>query len=119
MITVQPDTAPGVLELTVDGRVTEADMKAAMSALEARAAQGHKLKILEDIVSVEGMTPAALWEDLRRGMPLMDDISHVAVVTDKKWIRSVSDMAKVLPIAEIRTFERSQLGEAREWLASA
>lgn len=119
MITVQHDTAPGVLELTVDGRVTESDIETAMGAMEARAAEGHKLKVLEDIVSLEGMTPAALWQDLRRGLPLMDDISHVAVVTDEKWIRSVTDMAKVLPVAEMRTFDRSRLSEAREWLASA
>lgn len=119
MITVNHDTAPGVLELTVEGRVTEADMEVAMVALEKRAAQGHKLKVLEDIVSLNGMTPAALWQDLRRGLPLMDDISHVAVVTDEEWIRSVTDMAKVLPVAEVRTFDRSRLDEAREWLASA
>jgi hypothetical protein len=115
--TKKPDT--NVAEIVVDGKITDAEMDAAMTAMKADLDRGGKLKLLEDIRAFEGMEPAAFFKDPRFGLSMMKSVSHVALVTDAPWLKALAETFNFVSPAQIRVFERARLEEARAWLATA
>ena len=115
--TKKPESS--VAEIVVDGKITDEEMNAVMTAMKADLDKGGKLKLLEDIRAFEGMEPAAFFKDPRFGLAMMKGVSHVALVTDASWLRMIADtFGKVSP-ATIKTFDRAHIEEARSWLATA
>jgi hypothetical protein len=106
-----------VVELTVEGRVTDADLKASIERLREDLERNGKTRILEVIQGFTGMEPQALWTDVRLGLPLANKVSRVAVVADQAWIRSATHLGRFFTSAELKTFEPAELDEARTWIA--
>jgi hypothetical protein len=108
-----------IVEISVKGLVTEADFDQVIPQLEADIKKHHKLRVLEEVLSFDGMEPMALWKDLQFGLIHINDFTHAAVVTDAWWIRGLSQAVdNVLPI-QVKAFEASELEAARHWLATA
>lgn len=61
----------------------------------------------------------ALWKDFKFGLPHLNDITHVAVVTDTQWMQTYSTAVDSVLSAEVKVFDRSQIEQAREWLANS
>ncbi|MCJ2008413.1 STAS/SEC14 domain-containing protein [Methylobacterium sp. E-041] len=115
--TKKPESS--VAEIVVDGKITDEEMNAVMTAMKADLDKGGKLKLLEDIRAFEGMEPAAFFKDPRFGLSMMKGISHVALVTDAQWLKVVAETFGFVSPAQIKVFERARLDEARTWLAAA
>lgn len=50
---------------------------------------------------------------------LMKRFKRAAVLTDKAWLRKISELERVLyPGLEIKAFNRDQKGQAEAWLSS-
>jgi hypothetical protein len=113
--TKKPDS--NVAEIVVDGKITDAEMETAITAMKADLDKG-KLRLLEDIRAFEGMEPAAFFKDPRLGLAMMNGISHVAVVSDAQWLRLLAETVGRLSPAQIRVYERARIEEARAWLAA-
>lgn len=111
-----PDS--NIAELVIEGKVTESDFDRVIDQMKADFEKHDKLRILEDIRSFEGMDPMALWKDLQQ-VRLVNKVSHVALVADKKWMRTLAEAAGSVVSAEVKSFERSELATARTWLATA
>lgn len=108
-----------IVEITIEGKIVEADFDQLISQAQADFKKHGKLRILEEIRSFEGIDPMALWKDLKFGLPHLNDITHVAIVTDTKWMRTYSTAIDSVLSAKVKAFEGSQIAEAREWLASS
>jgi|WetSurMetagenome_2_1015567.scaffolds.fasta_scaffold233487_2 hypothetical protein len=106
-----------VVELTVEGRITDAELKASIERLRDDLEQNGKTRILEVIQHFTGMEPQALWTDVRLGMPLASKVSRVAVVADQAWIRAATHLGRFFTSAELKTFEPAELDQARSWIA--
>jgi hypothetical protein len=75
-----------------------------------------KVRVLEVIHDFEGIDLDAMLEDLRVGLPMADRVSHIAIVTDRKWITALTRLAGVFMSAETRTYTVDRIAEARAWL---
>lgn len=111
-----PDS--NIVELTIEGKITEADFDRVVTLAKADFAKHGKLKVLEEIRSFEGIDPMALWKDLQQTTYLAD-ITHVAIVADIEWMRTLAGAVGAILPAEVKAFERSQIEAARQWLESA
>lgn len=107
-----------IVELTVAGNITAADFDRVIAQLKADIQQHGKLRLLEEIQSFEGINPMMLWKDAQFGLNHMGDFTHVAVVADAEWVRTISAAVDSLLSAQVKAFERSQLEDARNWLAT-
>ena len=105
-----------VVELAIEGKLTEADFDSAIAHMKADIAKHGKLRLLEELRSFEGMDPIALWKDAQFGLTHVGDFTHVAVVADAEWVRTISAAANNILSAKVRAFEPSQIEEARTWL---
>jgi len=116
---IQYVSVPGspVVEITVGGKITDPELRDAMERMKADLGEG-KTRVLERIEHFSGIDPAALWTDIRLGVPLAQKITKAAIVADAAWIRSLTDLAKVLTKAEVKTFRPDQIEEARSWVSA-
>lgn len=117
MISYVSESGSPLVEITVEGKVTDAELREAMERMRADLGQG-KTRVLERIMHFTGIEPAALWTDVRLGVPLAQKITKAAVVADEAWIRGLTDIGGVLTQAEVRTFRPDQLDEARTWVSA-
>ena len=102
MIRYSTEPNSPVVELTVEGRVSDADLKAAIARLRDDLERNGKTRVLEVIRHFTGIEPQALWTDLRLGLPLAHKVSRVAVVADQAWIRAASHLGRFFISAELK-----------------
>ena len=106
-------------EIIVEGKVTEADFDRVSAQISNDIEKYGKLRLLEDIRNFEGMDLIALWKDAQFGLKHFNDFSHVAVVADAEWMRTLATAADTVLSAEVKAFERTSLEVARNWLITA
>ena len=117
MIEYNNNSQNNIVEIIIDGKITEADFDQLASQLQVDIAKHGKLRVLEEIRHFEGIDPIALWNDLRFSFAHLNDFSHAAVVADAQWLRTLTNLFDRVLSVQVKTFEPSQREEARHWLA--
>jgi hypothetical protein len=118
VITYHSEPGSPVIEIHVTGHLTNADLEAAITRMRNDLELSGKTRVVEVIERFTGMEPAALWTDVKLGVPLASKVTRVAVVADQAWIRAVTHLGSLFTRAEIRVFEPQELDEARRWAAA-
>ena len=118
MIEYKNNSDNSIVELAIDGKLTEADFKTLTANVEVDFAKHGKLRVLEDIRSFKGMNLGVLWAAFQQ-FGRINDVSHAAIVVDMKWLHTVAESVSGLYPFEIKVFERSQIEAARAWLRTA
>ena len=108
-----------VAEIVVEGKLTEADFERAIAQMTADIEKHGKLRLLEEIRSFGGMDLMVLWKDAQFGLKHVNDFSHVAVVADAEWMRTIAAAAGNILSAEVKAFDRASIDAARNWLITA
>ena len=83
-------TGSDAFELSAHGRITKDEIIGAWARLAADMPHEGKIKLLEIIGPLDGVAPAAIWEDLKRGLPMVGRVSHAAIVADQAWITALT-----------------------------
>ena len=105
-----------LVELHVDGKVTEADFDDVAARLEAFIARHGKIKLIEIIENFDGFELAAASKGVRFDIEHLRDFSHCAVVTDSGWIGPFTRLLAPFFSIRIRTFRLAEIERARAWL---
>jgi len=116
---IRYSTEPGsqVVEIAVEGAVTNAELETSITRLGDDIERAGKTRLIEIIEHFTGIEPAAIWTDLKLGLPLAQKVTRVAVVADVGWIRALSGLGHFFTKAELKVFEPSELDVARAWIA--
>ncbi len=99
-------TEPGspVVEITVEGSITNHELEETIKGLQAGFDHGGKSRIIEIIRHFTGMELSALWTDIRLGVPLAQKVDRVAVVADQTWIRQFAEVGRLFTKADLKVF---------------
>ena len=116
MIEYRNNPDNNIVEITVKGKITEADLDQIVSQLKTDIEKYGKLRILEEIRDFSGIDPLALWKDAKFALTHVNDFTHAAIVADAQWMRTISEAIGSILSAEVKVFEPSQIESAREWL---
>jgi hypothetical protein len=119
MITYHTEAGSPVVEIGVAGDVTNYDLEGWLNHLRVDLDENGKSRILEIIEQFSSIEPAAIWTDIKLGIPLANKVDRVAVVADQAWIRALSKLGELFTRAEVRSFEPNELDEVRAWIGSA
>ena len=113
-------TQPGspVVEITVEGTITNQELEGAIKGIQAGFDEGGKTRIIEIIQHFTGIELAAIWTDIRLGVPLAQKVQRVAVVADQTWIRQAAEFGRLFTRAELKVFAPAELEQARTWIAA-
>jgi hypothetical protein len=117
---IRHSTQPGspVVEITVEGTITNKDLEETINELQSGFDQDGKTRVIEIIQHFTGMELAALWTDVRLGVPLAKKVERVAVVADQKWIRQLAELGHLFTRAELKVFALDELAQARAWIVA-
>lgn len=119
MIEVLPDFHDGVIGLKCADHITRQDYEAVLiPTLNAAFKQHKKLDAYCEVVSFSGMSPGAMWDDLKVGMEYLTHWERVAIVTDIDWISHTTKLFAFLWPGDVRVFSLSDAEQARTWIGA-
>ena len=108
----------GFAELRIDGKIDAKGFEEVADKLSKLMDERGKVGLLEHIVSIGGIEPSVLWEDLKFAFEHLRHVGPVAVVSDKRWVEIWTKLAAPLWRDEVKFFEPDELEEARTWLGA-
>ena len=117
---IRYSTEPGsrVVEITVEGTISNHELEETINELHSGVDQNGKTRVIEAIQHFTGMELAALWTDIRLGEPLAQKVDRVALVADQKWIRQLAELGHLFTRAELKVFALDELAQAQTWIAA-
>jgi len=109
------------LDVEMSGRLDAESMKVALDELVSKSANISNGKMLYVIIDFQLPTLAAIGIEFSR-LPsmfgLMRNFNRAAVLTDKTWLKKVSEFeGAFFPGLEIKAFDIDQKAEAEAWLS--
>ncbi len=106
-----------VLAIEASGKVRHEDYRD-MLIPKAEAMMGHgPIKILYVIgKEFTGFELEALWDDSAFGIKHWHDFSHIAIVSDHAWMKTMIHMFKPFFHGNIRQFDLAELSAAKDWI---
>jgi len=109
------------LDIELSGKLNTEEMKSALDELVSKSKNIEHGKMLYEIIDFHLPSLGAIGIEFSRlpGMlGLMKKFDRVAVLTDKTWLKKVSELEGVLYRGvEIKAFNRDQKLEAESWLS--
>jgi len=110
------------LDIEMSGKLNAEDMKIALDELVSKSENIANGKMLYEIIDFHLPSLDAIGIEFSR-LPamfgLMKKFDRVAVLTDKIWLKKVSELEGALyPGLEIKAFNIDQKAEAEAWLSS-
>jgi hypothetical protein len=109
------------IDIQLSGKLNAEDMKIALDELADKSKHIENGKMLYEIINFHLPSLAAISIEFSR-IPamwgLMKKFNRAAVLTDKDWLKKISEFEGVLfPGLEIKAFDRDQKAEAEAWLS--
>jgi hypothetical protein len=117
MITELRDVPAHVIGFEVSGKVNAEDFRDVVLPAFERAAKTGEYRAVIVIPRFDGMSGAALWQDLKIGVPHLRGWKRIAVVTDIDWITHVTELFGWMTPGEVRVFPIAKRVEAIDWVA--
>lgn len=110
------------LDIEMSGKLNSEDMKIALDELVAKSKNISNGKMLYEVVDFHLPSLGAIAIEISR-LPamfgLVKKFNRAAVLTDKIWIKKISELEGALyPGLEIKAFDRDQKADAEAWLSS-
>lgn len=105
-----------VFAFRVNGKITTEELKPMADKLTERIRQYGKMRVYAEYVGVEGVTPRAVWEDLKFDFAHLTDFDKAALVTDKQWMNLSAGLVNLVPGLEVKLFSFDEQEQARQWI---
>jgi hypothetical protein len=118
MITLAATEGSNILYVKAAGKLTRENYEEFGPKVEALIHQHGKIRVLIELEDFHGWSAGALWEDIKFDVKHFRDIERLALVGEKKWEKGMATFCKPFTTAEVRYFDRVQVDDAREWIAS-
>ena len=118
MIVEQTDLPPGVIGFVMSGTVVAEDYSTVILPALERAAAAGEVRFLIEITSFDGMTPGALWEDVKVGVEHLRAWKRIAVVTDIDWVHHMTAIFGWMTPGQVKVFRNSARADAITWVAA-
>ncbi len=110
------------LDIELSGKLNTEDMKIALDELVIKSKDIENGKMLYEIIDFDLPSLGAIAIEFSRlpaMLRLMKKFDRAAVLTDKAWLKTVSEFeGAFFPGLEIKAFNRDQKTAAEAWLSS-
>ena len=110
------------LDIEMSGTLNAEEMKIALDELVYKSKDIQNGKMMYEVIDFHLPSIGAIAIEFSRLLSmlgLMKKFDRAAVLTDKKWLKKVSELEGTLyPGLEIKSFNRNEKVEAETWLSS-
>jgi hypothetical protein len=115
MIKQLTDLPTPLVGFELSGTLHAEDYRDVLIPAIEKAASAGDVRIVIAIDDFGGVTPAALWQDLKMGIEHLHSWKRIAVVTDVEWISHALSLFAWMTPGEVKHFASSERGEAVNW----
>lgn len=106
-----------LLGIAITGKLRQADYDRLNVLIEEKVKHHGSAKLLLEVVSTEGITAKALWEDLKASFKLYGSLERVAIIGDQAWLKTSVKISDLLtPGLELAAFSTTDHKRAVAWL---
>jgi hypothetical protein len=117
MITELSDMPDGVIGFEASGMLRAEDYRDVLLPAVERAGAAGDLRVVIVFPKFDGMTPGALWEDLKMGIDHLRGWKRIALVTDVEWMRQMTTLFGWMTPGEVEHFPMARRADAVAWAA--
>ena len=111
-----------LLEVTIYGKLKGDEFKSISEQMQPTLDSWEEINIIEVIKDYEGVEFSALMQDLKFGIKNLSKLkkfNRCAVVADQKWIKNISNLLDGVTDAKVKSFDTTELNDARQWVKLA
>ena len=119
MIKELADLPPGVVGFELGGTLRAEDYRDVVIPALERAAREGDVRFVVEMPEFNGMTPSAMWQDLKVGVEHLHAWKRIALVTDIDWMRHVTTLFGWMTPGEVEVFPLAQREQAIAWAAGS
>jgi len=109
-------TKNNLIAFKVRGKVEKKDYDKPTPLLEKTKREFDTRKLYVEIENIEGIEPAALWEDFKVYFLHVKNFKKIAVVGQGGVIEKITNLTKPFVSGEIKFFETGEAVNARDWV---
>jgi hypothetical protein len=117
MITQLDDLPEGVLGFEITGKIEAEDYRDVVIPALEQAAQAGEVRFVIVVPEFHGMTPGALWQDLKVGVEHFRAWKRIAVITDLGWVHHMTSVFGWMTPGEVKTFALTEREQGIAWAA--
>lgn len=120
MINVMEKSSGKVIGLQVDGKLAHADYQKFVPMLERIIQEHGSVRCCMELTNFHGITPHALWDEMKFDIKHCKDVDRCAIVGDKtshKWMAKLGGL--IFRKADIRYFDASEADKAWSWVSES
>lgn len=104
------------LHIVVSGVIHRSDYNSLADQFNAATKDGKKAAVMLEVDSIDGIEPGVMIKDFIFGKAEEPMIKKMAIVSDKKWLTDLADIAKTFFSEETKTYPLAQKIDAERWL---
>lgn len=109
-------TKDNLIAFKVKGKIEKSDYDVLQALLEKTEREFETRKLYVEIESIEGIEPAALWEDVKAYFRHFKDLDKIAFVSPDKYLGSLAKISQPFVAGEVKVFSKENIVEARKWI---
>ncbi|WP_017549116.1 STAS/SEC14 domain-containing protein [Salinicoccus carnicancri] len=116
MIELEESEYPNLVQMTVDGKMTEEDVEMIETFIDEHYGHEETLNALVDIKNFEGTDLLGIVKGILVDIKHWKKYGKFAVITDSVLVEGGSEISNLAPGIEVEQFDRAQKDQAWEWL---
>ena len=105
-----------LIRIEATGTLTDDDYDRLIPLVDERIERHRDVRIVVDMVGLEGLTPGAAIEDARLGVRHAGDVERLAAIGDARWQAWVTRLAEPFVNADVRFFGADEREAALAWI---
>lgn len=107
-----------IIAFRAEGKIEKADYDKINALLEKTSREYDKLRlyIRIDPSEIEGIQPAALWEDFKTYFRYFNSLEKLAIVGSGNLEESITKLAKPFISGDVRYFSTDEASDAKKWI---
>ena len=109
-------TKENIVALKATGKISGEDYKKIQPLLEKTVKDHGSIDLYIEIENIEGVKPAALWEDFKAYFNYVNKINKIAVVGEDNWTKALTATIKPLVKGEVKFYTADDSLEAKKWI---
>ncbi len=115
---VEPIDLPNdrVVAYRFSGQLTADEIKSVADLLDKKTDHPEILRFYAEYTQTDGITPKAIWEDLKFDLSHLTDFDKVAFVMDSDVLGLSAQLANLIPGLNVKYFKPDEKEQARQWV---
>ncbi|MFT9849960.1 SpoIIAA family protein [Aneurinibacillus sp. REN35] len=116
MLLIHPSREESTVVVEFSGTATQDDAQRLDRHVKERFSEDEAFNILAIIQDIDGSTVKGMTSGIKFDAKRWKQFNKIAVVSEKKWLDTLTELSSYLPGIDSRHFEKDQLDEAWNWL---